>query len=230
MFQPKYKKYLIVLAVLTIIIFVLSFFIRKPEPTPQLISSIPLNKSTRVGLDQTIKLAFDLPVESQSVEVESVPAEEWTITNLSPSSIELSAKYFFLPHTNYRLTIKKGAVQLGSYEFTTVISQSDPRLVQSIEEQMKIDYPLSRILPLQSPVYRVVYSAPLTLEITVTNPNLTSQEVIDEVKSWVTQNGGDASAHKYVIASPNAPDQLDNDPTPQPPASPTQLDNRPLSN
>ena len=36
--------------------------------------------------------------------------------------------------------------------------------------------------------------------IALKNPNLTSAEAIDEVKSWITANGGDAGAHKYVVS------------------------------
>ena len=61
---------------------------------------------------------------------------------------------------------------------------------------MARDYPLATKVPYENNDIKIVYSAPMALEITLKNPNLTSAEVIEAVKSWVTQNGGDADAHK----------------------------------
>ncbi len=69
-----------------------------------------------------------------------------------------------------------------------------------MKDELARDYPLAQKLPYSTPDYRVVYSSPMTLEITLKNSNLTSVEVIDEIKSWVTKNGGDVANHKYVIA------------------------------
>jgi hypothetical protein len=197
----KYKKYFYAFALVVLVVFLISLFIKKPEPTPKLISSLPASGSSAVGLNQSVRLAFDLPVSATDLTIVSIPAEAWVASNLTPESIELTHKYFFQPYTDYQLTVKQGATTLANLTFTTITSQSDPRLVQSIEEQMAIDYPLSRATPYDTPQFSVVYSSPLTLEITLKNTNLTSQEVIDNVKAWVTGNGGDPEAHHYTFAS-----------------------------
>ncbi len=119
---------------------------------------------------------------------------------LAPLAIAIRSKQYLRVDQQYTLNLSYNGDLIYTLSFKTLRQQSDPRYVQEVNNEMARDYPLATKLPYESPVFTIRYSSPLTLEITVKNPNLTTQEIIDEVKVWVTQNGGDTSAHKYVIA------------------------------
>lgn len=196
----------------------------KSEPSPTLLSSNPANESTKVGLYQNINLRFDIPINGQTLLITSYPDEKWTVTNTDQKSIEVAHKSALAPYTDYLITIKNGSTTLATIAFTTIKSQSDPGLVQAIEEQMVKDYPLAKQTPLSNDAYYVVYSAPMTLEIYIKNENIIPEKAFSEIRTWVTSVGGDADAHKYVISDkplPSITPITTSTPTEAPSPSPT---------
>lgn len=199
---PK-KFFILAIFVVLVVGFLVLIFSQRQSRLPKLISTTPQQQAIDVGLNQNLSFIFNSPVNADNLKTTSIPSEDWTITNLSESVVILSHKLLFLPYTDYQVTLQMGGQVLTNLSFRTIKSQSDPRLVQTIEEQMKVDYPLARHTPLETPSYRVVYSAPLTLEITLKNSTIPKEQVITEVKAWVSQNGGDPEKHKYVVVPPS---------------------------
>lgn len=193
-------KTIIILAVVVFVFFLYTVFVGNKQPGLTIVSTVPIANARNVDLGQTITLNFSQEINPSTLRFESNPEENWEITKTNNTNIVLYHKLAFHPSTTYTINIFLKDSMVYSLVFTTQESQGDVRLIQTIEEKMKIDYPLSKLTPYNQPGYSVVYISPLTFEITLKNPNLTSAEVINEVKSWVAQNGGDTSAHKYVIA------------------------------
>ena len=199
------KKYLtpktiLVFGLITLTTFIAAVFLSLKQSRAAVVVSIPKSNAINVRLGQSILLDFNQEINADYLEIQSIPEESWEISNQDSDTIILAHKLAFHPSTNYILNIFAEAELVHSLTFTTEKSQGDIRLIQTIEDKMKIDYPLSKKLPYETARFKVVYSAPLTLEITSKNPNLKSQELIDAVKSWVIQNGADASTHKYIVA------------------------------
>lgn len=200
--NPKYKKIITPLAILTIGSVILSLFkVQKLS----LVSSSPTNNSSLSNLNQPILLEFNQKINLEDLKFQIVPEEKFAPSKIENTKVMLTFNKVFQINTNYLVTILYKEKQLDQINFTTTISpntQYDARFLEEVQNNMDDKYPLMVKTPYISPQFRVVYSAPLTLEITLTNPNLTSSEAIEEVKSWVTQNGGDVAAHTFVIATP----------------------------
>jgi len=199
------KKTILALGLITLISIIIAVIFTSKKAHLTIISSLPASKTQNVRLGLPIILELNQAVNASLIKVQSTPEENWDISNRDQDTVILSHKLAFHPNTTYNLEILSEDKIIYSLEFTTEKSQGDIRLIQTIEEKMKEEYPLSKQTPYIQPNYLVVYSVPMTLEITLKNPNLTSAEVIAEVKSWVTSVGGDASAHKYVIGTDPLP-------------------------
>lgn len=198
------KTILVLLLGITLIMIVVSLVYKPIRPLPTIISTSLTTNSTKVNYFDPVWLKFDQSINPSLISIKSIPEESWSVGLVEgdPTSIVLNHARYFHVNTDYSLTIFYDSQQINVLKFRTAPQQNDPRYVQEVNSGMARDYPLATKIPFENNSFKIVYSAPLTLEITSKNPNLKSQELIDEVKSWVTQNGGDASAHKYVVASP----------------------------
>ena len=194
----KYKNYLIV--ILTILSLGFLLFNKKTPPIPQITVYAPKNLSQGIDLRASPNYALDNPSAFDELSIKSSPPINFKLEILNQNAIIATHSLAFQPATTYAVTLYWKDQIILTHSFTTIKSQEDPLLIQNMKDELARDYPLAQKLPLNTTQYRVVYSAPLTLEISIKNPNLTSAEIIEEVKSWVAQNGGDSSAHKYVIA------------------------------
>ena len=169
---------------------------------PKIITSVPAVGSATGDVFKPIIVQFDVAVLSSDFSVSSSPEEAWTIKQESRDTISLVHKQILHPATLYTINLVWQQKPLLPLSFTTQAAQGDPRLVQELTDELNRDYPLARFTPYETPLYRVVYSAPMTFEITLINLNLTSQEAIDEIKEWVASKGGDVDAHKYIMSRP----------------------------
>lgn len=194
------KKFLIALALLALLTTILSLVLKPRDVVPKVVSSSPANGSTNVTHFDSIEFVFDHPLDQELVLAQSIPAEDWVVTPSGTNVVVLRPKKYLRVDTPYSLSLRYAGEEIYSLSFKTIPQQSDPRYAQQVVEDLRRDYPLAHIVPHETPLYRIVYTSPLALEITIINQNLTSQEIIAEVKSWVSQNGGDASSHKYTIA------------------------------
>lgn len=200
LFLLRYKKYILI----TLGILAVSFFLlnKKNPPIPQITNFTPPDNSQKIDLRAAPSYLFDTPVAIEDLIISSTPTFNFTLTSENQNTISATHSLAFQPATTYVITITLNDKVLQTHSFTTLATQEDPLLIQSMNEELARDYPLAQKLPNSTSFYRVVYSSPMTLEITLKNSNLTSAEVIDEVKSWVEKNGGDVSAHKFVITTP----------------------------
>lgn len=203
--NPKLKRILIaILAVISVLAILFIYFstkkTNKPSEPVAIISSVPANDSQNASVFDPIKITFNQTVDPADLSVISVPAEDWTVSSNTQDSVSLNHKVYLRVATNYKLTISyKGSV-LGILNFETVKSQNDPRQLQNLQSELNRDYPLASLTPYETADYRVVYSAPLTLEIDLKS-SISSEDAISQIKSWVKTNGVDPDTHKYVVVS-----------------------------
>lgn len=195
------SKYFLIPSILGLFFLVFFFWLNKAPQLQHLalISVVPKNQSTGVDLFLPITLGFNQEVSASDFSISSVPEATWTVEQKLPNTIVAKSNYAYSPSTNYRLSISHKGQIVDSIGFTTIASQTDQKLLQQIGEEVARDYPLAKITPLKTNSYRVVYSAPLELEITLLSDSITPEQATEEVKSWVIQNGGDAGKHTYKV-------------------------------
>lgn len=198
---PKNRTTLFIAAtvILAIIYVIALIFFKLNPPIPRLITSSPTDQAKNVALATIPAFEFDKSIDLADVAVISSPKTSWTLTQTKSTTIIASHSPDFQPATEYTLSLTWKNKPLTSLVFTTLKSQVDPLLLQSMKDELARDYPLARFTPYKTNNYRVVYSAPMTFEISLKNANLKSSEAIDEVKAWVTRNGGDVSTHKFTV-------------------------------
>lgn len=188
---------------LGVVLAIFVFLNKSMASPPQIVAANPTHNALAVSLEIKPLLTFDEEVFAADFTLASVPSISWTLSQSSPTSLRAQPALLLQPQTKYLLQIKWKDQKLPDYSFTTQTSQTDPLLIKNMKDELARDYPLAQSTPYTTPLYRVVYSSPMTLEITLKNLNITSQEAIDEIKEWVKSMGGDAEAHRYVIASPS---------------------------
>lgn len=161
-------------------------------------SSIPANESSGFSVFDTVSLTFNQDIDPDSIKIFSEPSETWSVHQISQNSVELEHKLYLRVATKYKIVISYDDKNIGTLNFETASEQNDPRLLQSLQSEMDKNYPLAKETPYETSDYRVVYSAPLTLDIYIKS-NISTQEATLKIQSWVRQNGIDPSTHKYTI-------------------------------
>lgn len=196
-------KNLIILSIITGFFTIISIIYQPKIDPPKLILSSPTQNFQKMSVTEPVLLKFDKMVDPSLITIKSTPEEVWQLLNSNDlNTASFKSVQYLHADTKYSLAIMYEDQLLTNLDFKTIPQQGDPRYTQEVLKEMDRDYPLAQKLPLKTPQYRVVYSSPLTLEITLINPNFTSEEIIEEVKAWVTQNGGDVASHKFTIATP----------------------------
>lgn len=195
------KRFLILLTVIALgtLIFSILSSTSKLATLPKAINSIPKPDAKNSDVFSSVFIQYDKDVLVDDLSVVSTPSEDWSLKQTNKTSIEISHKLALHPSTKYELIVSWKSRPLVPLIFTTQASQGDPRLVQTLTEELNRDYPLSKQTPYTNDAYYVVYSAPMTLEITIKNENILPEKAFSEIRAWVTSVGGDADAHKYVI-------------------------------
>jgi len=201
------KKFLLFLAILSIgtLLFSLFFSQKTRLGLPQLVYSTPTTNSLGADVFNPVMIQFDKPILVKDFTIISSPEESWDLAQEGQNSLRISHSLALRPSTKYQLVLSWKSSPLPALTFTTQSSQGDPRLVQTLTQELNRDYPLAKLTPYNTPLYRVVYSAPMTLEITIKNRGISSQKATEEVRSWVTSVGGDATTHKYIISNQSLP-------------------------
>lgn len=212
----KYKKYILIFfGIATVILLLLA---KKSPSLPQLASFSPQDQSQNNALTVVPTYIFEIPISISDITIRSNPPFEYSLSQTDEGTIVANHRLAFQPSSTYTITLIWQDQIILTHTFTTKKSQEDPLLIQSMKDELARDYPLAQLLPLETSQYRIVYSAPMTLEITVKNPNLTSTEAIDYAKNWVSKNGSSSNLHKFVVTST----------TPSPAQSSTPLSTAPL--
>jgi methionine-rich copper-binding protein CopC len=196
------KKFFTILSVIVFIFLIFSLFYKPKPALPKIISSLPSANSTSVLVTDPIQLKFDQPVDPSLLTVSSNPPEVWAIQSGDDNTIAtLKSKQYLRAETPYSLSILYHNQPTFTLNFKTIPQQGDPRYTQGVLQEMSHDYPLAKFTPYETTQYLVVYSSPMTLEITLKSPNIPHDQAISDIRAWVTSVGGDATAHQYVIAT-----------------------------
>lgn len=199
--------FLIILGILSLLSIVFIFMSTRKKTVVttgnvEISSSIPTNEATGVSVFDPIELMFNQEVDTSLIEVFSEPSETWSASQTQQGSIELNHKSFLRVATKYKLTISYDGKIVDFLTFETAKEQNDPRMLQTLQSEMDRDYPLAKLTPYETPDYKVVYVAPLTLEISIKSL-ISTQAATLKIQSWVRQNGEDPSTHKYITIPPS---------------------------
>lgn len=191
----------IVIALVAIFIYLSQKKVGTNTSTPITItSSIPNNGASEVSVFDPITITFNQKIDPLTIMVSSDPSENWTVSQNTPNSIKIDHKLYLRVSTTYKLTVLQHNSLVGTLTFETAHEQNDPRQLQNLQSELNKNYPLASLTPYETTNYRVVYSAPLTLEIQLKG-SITTQNAISQVQSWVKSNGIDPTTHKYIIAT-----------------------------
>ncbi len=193
------KKFLFSLALISLIALVLSLIKPKDSP-PELLRSVPTNNQNDVSVLRPIELQFRGPVDPADLSVSSSPASTWDVVTRGDTFIVLTHSSPLKPKTKYVLSLSWKNQPLLTLNFETEASQTDYELIKDTKAIIAKDYPLASLIPYDTPLYHVVYSAPLTLEITLKNPSTSKDQAIEDLKTWVSSNKLDSASHQYVFA------------------------------
>jgi hypothetical protein len=204
----KLKVVAIIISVVAIsLIIFLTFRPKKASPPSspanlEITSSNPANGAAGVSVFDPMTVTFNQPADFLTITAISDPTEQWAVTQASPNSVKIDHKLYLRVATDYTLTILQHGNPIGKIVFETANEQNDPRFLQGLQTERDKKYPLLSLTPYETTKYRIVYSAPLTLEIDL-KVSADSQEVILEVQSWVKSHGIDPSTHKYIVIAPS---------------------------
>lgn len=165
---------------------------------PELISTVPPNRTSAVELTTPIILNFSRPVSPSDVKLVSSGQEDFTLRGEGNSIVAEHDKAFF-NNRDYTVEIYFQGDLIDALIFTTLRQESDPRVTQEIQETVENDYPLASLTPYRTDNFEVVYSAPLTLQIEIYANSLSANDAINIVKSWVNLQGLDPDSHTYTL-------------------------------
>lgn len=200
LFSPKQQRVFITLALVLILFFAITLFITSRPTPPTITQTNPTDYATKVSLYDNLKITYNKPLSSSEIIYSLTPKTTLSVSEEKNSHI-LAPAQPLQPSTEYRLQITWNGQELKPLIFTTAASQTDPILIENIKTELERDYPLGQKLPLNKPGFRVVYSSPLTLEITLKNEGAERDEVINAVRDWVKENGLDPDGHTYTISN-----------------------------
>jgi len=201
--NPLLPRLLLLLFPLAIVVIaVISFFNNSQPVLPTVIQTSPPNNSQEASIFSPVLITPSSPLDPSLISVSSTPPEIWSVS-ISGGSLALDHKEYLHADTDYLVEISYDNQPFYSLSFHTIKQQGDIRYTQESIDTLLQDYPLATSFPYETSTFRVVYSAPMTLEITLKSNSLTEEEAISQLKTWITQNGGDPATHSYqVILAP----------------------------
>ena len=210
------QKFKIVLAFTIAIAFIVSLLYlsqnSRPAPIPELVTSSPASGAVTASVVEPISLVYNQPVDISTLSFASAPKIAGSMSQPRSDTVVITHAAYLQSNTKYTLNISRGQETITTLSFTTGVGQGDPNFYQQVNAEMDKNYPLAQFTPYENPYFRVVYSAPLALEITLKNTTLTPDQAITQIKSWVQSHGLDPSSHTYSVVAPS--------PTPTPTPSP----------
>lgn len=195
------KKFLIIFGLITLVVFIVSLTIKPPTPLPEVIKTTPIDRSTKVNYFDKISYVFNSDLDPNLLSLTSIPEENWQKSPKNTREVIFNSAQYLQVNTEYTLTLSYNQTPIHKLTFTTLPQQSDPRYVQEVNNELKRDYPLAVKTPLERPGFSVVYSKPLTLEITLKEGVDERGEIINAVRDWVKENGLDPDSHTYTFSN-----------------------------
>lgn len=202
--KQKLKKIVVIIIVFITIVATLIYVLQKKSTVTQMPVSIanstPEQDAIDVSVFNPIIITFNERVDSSTIKVTSDPVENWSISQNTPTTIKVDHQLYLRVSTTYKLTVSQNGNTIGTLIFETANEQNDPRQLQQLQSDLDKNYPLASLTPYETPDYKVVYTAPLTLGISIKS-SISPQDAISKIKSWVESNGVDPTTHKYIIIS-----------------------------
>lgn len=193
-----FRRYALPLLVLTLLVFVI--LLLRSRTTPVSISStLPAHEAVKVSLLPTLTLTFAEGPGNTPITLQSDPPFESRLIDVKSNALSFTPTTALTPNTQYIITVLANGHSIYTFRFTTLTPPTDQVLIDNLHQELKDNYPLSSKTPYTTSNYRVIYSAPLTLEITLKNATLSSAQAVAEVKSWVESQGLDPSSHQYLV-------------------------------
>lgn len=189
----------VILSVIVPIAIIVVIRLWHTNPLPKIISTAPPMGAVDISTVKPIEIAFDSPIDENQISVLSLPPSTWTINSKGGNIAVLMPDKYLTLNTKYSLDIRYANKTIYTLTFMTADGQGDPSYYQKVQDLMSREYPLATSLPYKTPSLRVVYSSPLTLEISLLAPGITADEATQEIKAWVTREGGDAAKHQYKV-------------------------------
>lgn len=192
------KKFLFSLSLIALVALAFSF-IKPRSVLPELMRSSPANNQTNVGVLAPVELQFKGDVDPRDLALASTPNVSWEIIPRSDTAVVFTHEKPLQAKTKYSLTLSWRGQPLTTLSFETEATQTDYELIKNTKALLARDYPLAGLIPYDTPLYRVVYSAPLTLQITLKNPTTTKDQATTDIQAWVKSGGQDPATHQYVF-------------------------------
>lgn len=199
---PKNRFLRVVLVALVLGLVYLGLYLSstRPPAPPVLVSSSPANNALQVGLLDPVIFEFETPVLASDFAIASTPSLSWQVKNQGQYMVVATHSPAFSSATRYSLALSWRGASLLTHNLTALQTQEDVVLIQNMKAELARDYPLGQKTPYETTAFRVVYSAPLTLEITLKNTTLSAETALADIRSWVQSNGLDPASHKYVVS------------------------------
>jgi hypothetical protein len=194
-------KFLFALGSLTLLLFLLPFFFKKAPPLPAVVSSSPANNAQAVDYFDDIEFKLDQAVDISSLSLSSIPEESWSIVEEGNNVYVAKSAQYLKVDTAYVVNLAYQGAPIYALNFKVAPQQSDPRYAQEVVNELERDYPLAAKTPYEEPGFSVVYSAPLTLAITIKNESAARMDIAGTIRDWVEENGLDPDSHSYSFAN-----------------------------
>lgn len=201
--NTKTKKVLLLLALLTLFVLLITTIIPGLQPTPEVVSSIPVQNSTSIEINTPITINLSGKIRQKDITLQSNYLESFIIT-ANDTIITAAHEKSFYVNTRYSVIVFYKNKPIHTLNFTTQKQQSNPRALQELQDEVKRDYPLASLTPFKTDNFQAVYIAPLSLEIELYSPDFDKNSALKEVKAWVQSNNIDPDSHQYSF-KPEAP-------------------------
>lgn len=195
----KHKLIKIVAIIIAVIICLLFTWIAL-NPL-KILKVTPSDKETSVDLNQPITIALNKSINLGKLTVTSNPSLDFNVTNIGNSQISLTPKLSYLQNTFYTVVFHYNQNVLGAVSFTTNKAQSDPQFLERVAAQMVVDYPLAADMPYTKTGYRAYYIGPRILTIEIYDPKIPQDNVLTEIKKWVSSRSVDPASHEYKFVN-----------------------------
>jgi hypothetical protein len=196
-FSPRQKVLLLILGGLFALLLI--FFSQLTPPSPIITKTKPLDKAVDVPLLPTIELHFDRDITLSDITLSVAPFIDLRSTLTSPTTITFVPTSPLTPTTTYVFSVSILDSSPYQFSFTTQSTQTDQALLDRLNSELDRDYPLAAKTPYETPQFRVVYSAPLTLKITLKSSALTPDSATNQVQDWVKARGINPTTHQYIV-------------------------------
>jgi len=198
--SPKIKIALIVVGVLIFLNIIVSIIRTLFPGLPPITSVSPPHNANKIVLNQPVVINFKQSIQVADFSLTSEPSLSWDIAQTNANTITFIHSLDFQPSFTYTLNLTWKNKSYPPIVFTTMASQVDPLFIKQTNDELARDYPLAQKLPVETPGYRIVYSAPMTLEVSLKKSTITQEEALGYARDWVKEQGMEPSTHKYVVS------------------------------